>query len=207
MSAPPLLAELVLAELAGDRDTRDAVLGDMAEEHEARCVDVGSVAAARWYWRQTLASVLPLGAAALRRAQAGAWARVAVAVVAGYAALILLMLLSDAGLARVMTWLGAGSTAGWPLAASLGIGGICAVAGGWITAAVGRRAPLASAAALGAAFVAVNLIALFAGASRGPRWYWVAFGIVVLHGSVAGGLLRLRQQRARPSQPSDRSDT
>lgn len=206
MSAPPLLAELVLAELAGDRDTRDAVLGDMAEEHQARCADVGPGAAARWYWRQTLASVPPLATSALRRARPGAWARAAVAVVAGYAALMLLMLLSDAGLARLMTWLRAGSDAGWPLAASLGIGAACAVAGGWITAAVGRRAPLASAAALGAAFVAVNLIALFAGASRGPRWYWVGFGIVVLHGAVAGGLLRLRQLRGRASPPSHPSD-
>ncbi|HVE77551.1 MAG TPA: permease prefix domain 2-containing transporter [Gemmatimonadaceae bacterium] len=199
MTAPPPIAELVLTGFVADRDTRDAVLGDLAEEHAVRCAESGAAAAARWYWRQTIASLPPLAGASLRRARAGGWARVAIAVVAGYAALVVLGLAGDAGLGRLTSRVGAPADEWWRLMASLALGGAGAVSGGWVAAAVGRRAPLASAAALGAACVAINLTALFAGASSGPLWYWLSFGVYVLPGTVAGGLLRLRQLRGRRS--------
>jgi hypothetical protein len=194
VSPPPLLAELILAELAGDRDTRDAVLGDLAEEYHSRCAEAGPSAAARWYWAAALASAPPLAGTALRRAGLAAWARGIAAVLAGLAALIGLFLVADIGVRRLIEAAGMARDEGGAMVVSLAVGAACAVAAGWVAAAVGRRAPFASAASLGTVFLILNVTALARGAAQGPRWYWLAFGLTACSGAVAGGLLRLRQE-------------
>jgi predicted permease len=57
---PPRLAEWLLeCSLPDDADERDAVLGDLAEEHDAIAAAEGARLARRWYWRQAARSVLP----------------------------------------------------------------------------------------------------------------------------------------------------
>lgn len=59
MHPPPLFAERLLRWSLGP-DDRDAVLGDMQEEYAAIAAARGSVTASRWYWWQTVLSVLPI---------------------------------------------------------------------------------------------------------------------------------------------------
>jgi putative ABC transport system permease protein len=57
---PPRAAEwLVERSLPIDAAEREAVLGDLAEEHAEIAWRAGTVAADAWYWRQTIASVVP----------------------------------------------------------------------------------------------------------------------------------------------------
>jgi hypothetical protein len=57
---PPRLAEwLIKRSLPADSAERDAVLGDLAEEHTMLATSAGALRAALWYWAQTLRSVLP----------------------------------------------------------------------------------------------------------------------------------------------------
>ena len=57
---PPRAAEwLVERSLPIDTAEREAVLGDLAEEHVEIARRAGTVAADTWYWRQTIASVVP----------------------------------------------------------------------------------------------------------------------------------------------------
>ncbi len=57
---PPRAAEwLVERSLPIDTAEREAVLGDLAEEHFEIAQRGGTVAADMWYWRQTIASLVP----------------------------------------------------------------------------------------------------------------------------------------------------
>jgi hypothetical protein len=57
---PPRAAEwLVERSLPIDTAEREAVLGDLAEEHVEIAQRGGTVAADLWYWRQTIASIVP----------------------------------------------------------------------------------------------------------------------------------------------------
>jgi hypothetical protein len=57
---PPRAAEwLVERSLPIDTAEREAVLGDLAEEHVEIARRAGTVAADTWYWRQTIGSVVP----------------------------------------------------------------------------------------------------------------------------------------------------
>ena len=59
-ASPPRLAQwLIERSLPADRQERDAVLGDLAEEHAALETTRGPRAADAWYWRQTARSLAP----------------------------------------------------------------------------------------------------------------------------------------------------
>ncbi len=59
-ASPPRLAQwLIERSLPADRQERDAVLGDLAEEHAALEITRGPRAADAWYWRQTARSLAP----------------------------------------------------------------------------------------------------------------------------------------------------
>ena len=55
---PPRLAEWLLARSLAP-DERDAILGDLLEELDELAREADPAAAARWYWRQTIASMGP----------------------------------------------------------------------------------------------------------------------------------------------------
>ena len=59
MSRPRIAEWLVERTLPNDPAERDAVMGDLAEEHANIHARHGTAAADAWYWRQTLASIRP----------------------------------------------------------------------------------------------------------------------------------------------------
>ena len=66
MIGPPRVPTALLARLLPP-SLRDAVLGDLAEEHEARTASAGAASAGRWYWRQTTAIGVRMSAHRLGR--------------------------------------------------------------------------------------------------------------------------------------------
>lgn len=95
MSSPPILTELILAELTPDPHLRDDVLGDLAEEYHVRCHVEGSTFAARWYWGAAISSAAPLALAALRGASLGTWAWGIAGLLTGFTALVSLFHVGD----------------------------------------------------------------------------------------------------------------
>jgi hypothetical protein len=190
MSSPPLLAQLILAELTPDQ-LCDDVLGDLAEEYQTRREVAGASAAARWYWGAAISSALPLALACLRRARAAVWGWGLAGVVAGFGALMALYVSGDLATRHLGQLLGARLQPWTSMLASVAFGAACATGAGWIAGSIGRRARLASAAALALLFLGLNLSAVVRGTWQGPLWYWVAFGVAAGIGAVAGGVLRL----------------
>jgi hypothetical protein len=54
---PPRLAETLLSKVVGS-DDREAIMGDLAEEYGLRREASGVAAADRWYWRQTVLTLV-----------------------------------------------------------------------------------------------------------------------------------------------------
>ena len=63
VSVPPVLAVRIIAGLVAEPGYRDAILGDLHEEFAECCGRVGVSDARKWYWRQTLHSIVPLARA------------------------------------------------------------------------------------------------------------------------------------------------
>jgi hypothetical protein len=53
-SHPPRVAEAILESFGADAELRDAILGDLAQEHALRCERYGERAARLWYYRQAV---------------------------------------------------------------------------------------------------------------------------------------------------------
>jgi hypothetical protein len=201
-AAPPPFAERLAAALVADAELREAVLGDLAEEHDAVTRARGAQAADRAYRREVLRSVPGLTRVSVMRAGPGTWLRIAAAVVVGSVALSVLSAAGEALLDRVI---GDAAPGDWRrLAASLTAGLLCAVVGGYAAAAVGRRAPLLSAAALGGVCVVAGLGMLVSGSTVIPLPYRIGMTIIVLPAALAGGVLRVAHSDPRPTHPPNR---
>jgi hypothetical protein len=88
----------------------------------------------------------------------------------------------------------------------LTMGALAAVVGGYVAAAVGRRAPLVHGAAIGLVFVCVGGTMLIRGKADfwptpEPRWFTVSMLVAGVAGATLGGVVR--GQATRPSPPPD----
>lgn len=179
MSTPPRIPQALLAALCPAGDFRDAVLGDLAEEHSMRIEIDGAAAAGWWYWRE-----------ALRAAPhaAFAWARGfrlpdAVRLIAIAASTVVVARLFQYSLMWIIvaSWGTIADSQGLLLAAWRDVEAfrpvtaavvhaaswLVPIASGYVAARLDRRAPLAGAIALGL-LLAIPLL---------------VFGIVLLSGA------------------------
>jgi hypothetical protein len=193
---PPVVAELLIEAVCPDADTREGVLGDLYEEHVARQARGDRRGATLWYWHQTLRSALSLARTSFRRASRGSLGMTIVAMLAGYLALMVLVMVTDFAIGWVITAIGGMSMAGTSIA-SLAVALGCGVGAGYVAALVGRAAPLTSALALGVASAVLGIVLLASGESGTPRWYQAGLIVVVLPTTFAGGVLRARRARRR----------
>jgi hypothetical protein len=201
-------AEWLVAYLVPDAGAREAILGDLAEEWHALATARGRAAATRWVWWQVAASAPHILVADARRGgPALAWA-VLRATLLSYAALVVLVLLSNAlvsallgigGTSTVVAGTGAGDGAGGAgpgaaaLLAFLAGDVLCALAAGWLAAAIGRRAPRATALSLGFACALLGLVLALASGGTPPLWYQLALALLVLPAVVCGERLHARR--------------
>jgi MFS family permease len=206
-------AEWLVAYLVPDAEAREAILGDLTEEWHALATVHGPATATRWVWWQVAASAPHFLAADARRGgPALAWA-VLRATLLSYAALVVLVLLSNALIGALLApgapaegGSGPGTAA---LLAFLAGDVLCALAAGWLAGGIGRRAPRATALALGVTCALFGLVLALGSSGAPPRWYQFALALVVLPVVVCGERLHARRRRlggrSRPRPPSPRS--
>ncbi|HYV96576.1 MAG TPA: hypothetical protein VE967_03880 [Gemmatimonadaceae bacterium] len=195
LEGPPRSAEVFAAAIIPDANLREVVLGDLAEEH-ARIAHASRLRANAWYWWQLIRSALPLTFSAVARGGWRAWTRLAVAVIVAYAALFVLVMVSDAMLWRFFSasWL-----QGTMLVASVLTGVLCAVVAGYAAACICSRAPVAPGFVLGLLCIAMGVMLVSRGGDGLPIWYWVSLESIVLPSSIVGAALRARQLIGRTS--------
>jgi len=192
--APPQVPEALAAAIVPDPQLREAVIGDLAEDYRLIAGQRSVPTATLWYWSQLVRSAIPLAFLSLVGTGWRGWLRLGWAVLVGYATLATLVILSNAILAALVPDQPGGLA--MP-AASLAAGVVCAIAAGYAAAAAGRRAPLASALALGSAAALLSAAMLAGGGDGTPAWYQLGLGLVVLPSVVAGAVVRSRRVERR----------
>ena len=195
IAAPPRLPQLLLSALGARAEFRDGVLGDLAEEYYMRAEMQGAHAARAWYVDQAWRAAPHLFADGGRNLGGGGVAHVAMAVVKAYACLAAVAAI----LFPLMTLLPHGITT-FGYATTFVVGPALSLAGGYLAARFGRRAPLLSAAALGvfwATLYTVGLLVVSTRVSRAdvPTWYAAAGLVIILVGTAFGGILRVARPR------------
>jgi hypothetical protein len=151
-----------LLKLILPRGDREAVLGDLAEER--------SLHDQHWYREQVLRSIGPIVWANIRR---GVWLKTLGAVVASYAVVVVLVVLTQS--IRTEFSLAAGSFAG--------------LAGGYVAAWMRPTAPRAL-----AVFVfTMGVVSLFVTGNQAPVWYQLGLIVIGPAAVIAGGKLRRRR--------------
>ena len=163
----PRRMERLLESFGADTEFRDAVIGDLAEEFAIRASEDGVHAARRWYRREAL-RVAPYLVRDWWRGLRGKdrWYYARTVVLSGVA-----LYLFDLGTRLAMYAIDPGLRSVWDALREFGDAGLFlfpvlmlvwtlvdGVFGGYIAARIGRRAPLTSALALGAACAAFMIV-------------------------------------------------
>jgi len=204
MIAPPRTIERLLAGLGATPDFRNAVLGDLAEEFAARAETDGIESATRWYRREALRAVPHLLRSWLRGFRLGDVGRTAGVIATAYTGMVVTFGILGAMIVGVVRTLGYPGPLLPPLAIMASTAFLswmmlfCVVWGtvaGYLAAWLDSRAPLVTSATFGVLILLVQFGArhVFAGPiSPFPAWYLTGAPILVLVGTIAGGILRVR---------------
>jgi hypothetical protein len=194
-AGPRRVPEAILEALLPDPDTRDAVLGDLLEDHDSVCGLKGPAEAARWYWTQVVWSAPALLQMTATQMTARAWLRACGVVLLGYMVLAALVIISQAVLALFGPLMQPQRIELLSLAAST----LCGVGAGYAAACIGRSAPLASSLGLGVVCTMLSLAMCMAAMSGTPLWYRIGLAIVVLPATTLGGLIRVFRSKGQPA--------
>jgi hypothetical protein len=211
-TTPPRATERLLEALGADAEFRDALLGDLAEEHAIRAAYDGERAARRWYRREALRVAPHLLRDGARRLGWRGVGRLAGIVLTSYVFTTLICLAVAATAWGVAALLGYGpdrlpiATHTLPgaglLTLVLVVSAAVPVLGGYIAAALDDRTPLVAALALGTAWSGVFLgvlalaTVLHLPEPAVPAWVRVCQLALVLSGAALGGALRVHRTRA-----------
>ncbi len=203
MSTPPRVAESLLEALGADADYCDAVMGDLAEEFQARALRDGQDAARSWYVREAARAVPALLRSAARGSRTRDFMHLAGLALTAFVlsrflvgfVLVLayrLLLGSEVNpVTRDTMWILL--TLKWSLALT------SVVLGGFVAAWLHERAPLLAAMVLGMLWamtgVAVSAILVATGAFPLPvisnPWLQLANAVMLVIGTTLGGVLRV----------------
>jgi len=206
MTRPPNGVEALLEALGAEREFRDGVLGDLAEEFAARADRDGSKTARRWYWREALRAAPHLLFNWSRRLGVRGGTRLVGVMVVAYASLLVLGLaVGGIGYAALRA-VGAPTNYRLPwdnpiaaalmLSAALALGVVISILNGYLVARLDTEAPVASAVACGLAWGCIEIIVVMF-AHQFPMWYRLAIPIVVSTGTAAGGVIAVLRNRKR----------
>ena len=182
----PGILDVALTALNVDRGLREAIVGDLVEEHAEIAATRGERVADWWMFSQMVRSMPTFAHAALRAGGTRALMRIlgaalsallAVLIVASVSAAVAFNTISPQTMARFAIVV---------LAIDLAYG----VAGGYLAARLGPVAPLASAVAFGVLGVLLSTVAT-EGAT--PAWYPLALQLLLVPATALGGWMRARQ--------------
>ncbi len=188
----PAVLEIVLAGLNVDHGLRDAITGDLIEEHAQLAAIHGERSADRWMRQQILRSVPLFVQAAIRNGGVRLLAAIAGAALAA----LLLISVPIGASAALLRGLVSPDAIGRATIAVFAIDLAYGAAGGYLAARLGRAAPLAAAFVLGV--LGVSLTLMSGGDTDG--WYRPALLLLLIPATMAGGWLRARHlaRRAHP---------
>lgn len=202
MIAPPRTIESLLEALGAEAPFRDGVLGDLAEEYASRIEHDGASSARRWYRHEALRVAPHLLWNWLWRLRAHGVANLVGVIVMSYAALLSLGLVSGSIVYGVLKLVGAPTEYQLPWAnplaasllfgASLALGILVTMLGGYFAAWFGSEAALASAVAFGVVWSLADGLGMLLLMHRFPIWYRISVPVDILVGAVLGGLIRVR---------------
>lgn len=200
MTTPPRIAEVVLRSLGARTDFCEPLLGDLAEGFAIRVDRDGADSARYWYWREAIRAVPHLLADFGRSLRAPDIRHLAGVVFTAYFFTAMLAFLAVALATGTADALGSISrTPANPfsrvqlIALWFPVAITSTVLGGYIAAWLDKRAPLASAIALGLTWSAISLAV--GGITRGheaPVWYWLFATVLQVLGPTVGGMLCVR---------------
>jgi hypothetical protein len=201
MTAPPRFTESLLTTVGATPEYAELVIGDLAEEFSSRVRHDGVSAARSWYRREALRSLPHLFRNGLRdRALRGvthflgvvitAWLFVGMTLGAAFSVLFSAVIRFWPEYRQVIE-----GGAGW-VPFVLFILSSATFTGGMFAAWLDKRAPLASATALGVVWATTELVLMAIG-RVGPTPFWFPFVVppLMLALAVAGGVTRLRLDR------------
>jgi hypothetical protein len=205
---PPRVAEAILESFGANPEFRDAIIGDLAQEHAQRVERHGARAARFWYHRQALLATPAL----LRNWLSGAgWADARRLLhVVGLAYVMTLMI--EVGIVLVgvaivepfglLKQLDSAPLARWVLGIAVGtFGPTCA---GYLAAGLEARRPMVASFALGAvwtgflvmgAIVSTLFMPHLNGTLMPPVWARFVFIPFIMAACLAGGVLNVRRKR------------
>ena len=186
----PDFLDLVLAATVPDAALRDAISGDLREEHAELCVTRGRLRAKLWLLRQVVASIPRFasltGSSLVDSCSGRAAARF-------YFALSLLVGVGVAtalGIDALGRW-----TAGSPMILfALAAVAECSLYLGYLAAGIAPRAPLNGAIAVSAVSLSVGVGGLLLGDFQAPAWFVVASQLLAVPAALAGALLSVRSR-------------
>jgi hypothetical protein len=191
-------AEFVLAIAVPDEGLREAILGDLHEDAAALAAQAGPAAARRWHRRQVFASLPHFMLSAVVRLGFAGWSRALLAAVGGYVGIYGGVIAAD----LLLNWLlGADPSLRFARTTTTAVvvSLLGAVAGGYLAAWLGRRAPYASALTLGLLFVIVGIVMARATMMGVSLWYFVLLEVTAVPFTLGGAALRVQQLRTRSS--------
>lgn len=125
-----------------------------------------------------------------------------VSVVVGLVAVLLLVGVTDAMLAEIFPaqFRNADGTHAFPGASLVAFimvySFVYAVVGGYLTAMIAPKSPLAHAVALGALLVIISVIFAIMNPYQHPWWYLLACTVLIALGCIVGGSLKTQRARA-----------
>ena len=181
--------ETVLTGLGVDGVVREAIVGDLIEEHSRLATARGEIHADRWVRRQVVRSIPFFARGTLR---AGGPRLIAATLLAALCALLAVDLLSGASVAVASLMLGPDVLERAAIAA-LALDLVYAAFGGYLAARFGRAAPLGAALVVGLSGVLLTAI------SGAPMHTLnrIALQLLIVPATIGGGWLRVRGLIAR----------
>lgn len=198
-STPPRKAELILESLGAESEFREAVLGDLAEEHELRSRFDGPVAARRWYYRESIRIAPYLLRNSFRAFQRRDVGRMLIAI-AGASLAVVALELSVRSTIRLLVPLD-------ELEMSVGLSALMLLwtfldgtLGGCVAAWLGRKKSVPIALILGA--IGCSSVLLNTVGTSIPLWFRVANASSLMLGVVIGAALHVWGRAWRAASPT-----
>jgi hypothetical protein len=182
-------AVIVLSGTVSDPVARDAIAGDLIEEHRERRSSRGALGASIWMLRQLVLSLPHLAALAPRRdGPCFEWSR----IYRFYATLAALVGISVV-LIELLARLAALPISPLGAVAAFAASAAATMFAGFLAARIAKRAPLVAAISVGLIGTGIGVGILLLDDVRAPLVYWVGVVVAIIPAAIAGGLARARQ--------------
>lgn len=201
----PARAERFLGMCIPDADMRDAVLGDLREEHHRLATDESLAAADHWYRSEVARSVTPFAALPLVAGGARDWIRFVAALSVGYLTMVGSMIISLGAIGWIVAGLTGADYASSLFAFALVPGliavwalllaGVAGIAAGETMARTGGRATMAAVLAVGAFGIPLCAVTVAPDIAAAPIWFQLVLCAVLFPSVVRGAARRLEVAR------------